>query len=352
MSRGYIPSLDGIRAVSIALVFVAHVGWGHVVPGGFGVTIFFFLSGYLITTLLFREYETSGRISLNAFYLRRVFRLGPPLLLTMAAASLLVVTGLAEGDLDPATFASQIFFYYNYWSLSDAAGSSVEGLGILWSLAVEEHFYLVWPSIFLLIARKRISSRHVLIGLSVILLWRVVRFYLLGHSAWDVYISTDTRIDSILFGCLLAMIVNSGAASRFFPDGVAARYLVMAVAIIVLLLCFVVREEGFRSTLRYTLQGLALMPLFYYAIFRPEDPLFRWLNGRVIRRIGVYSYTIYLCHFVIIYALERTELETAARVILALALSIGWAALVNELVEKPLKPLRTKLHGFAAPKTT
>jgi len=78
--NGVIPSLDGLRAVSISIVLVSHAGYGNVVPGGLGVTIFFFLSGYLITTLLLDERKRSGRIDIGKFYIRRAFRLFPPLI--------------------------------------------------------------------------------------------------------------------------------------------------------------------------------------------------------------------------------------------------------------------------------
>lgn len=130
-SSGHIPSLDGLRAVSVLIVLVSHAGFGHLVPGGFGVTVFFFLSGYLITTLLLREQARDGSISLPRFYLRRLLRLTPPLFFTMLAAALLVLMGLAKGPLDPMTLFSQFFFFFNYYSLSGLA-VSIDGLGVLW----------------------------------------------------------------------------------------------------------------------------------------------------------------------------------------------------------------------------
>lgn len=93
----YIPSLDGIRALAVTTVFVSHAGLSHIIPGGFGVTVFFFLSGYLITTLLRREHEKTGQISLKHFYLRRVYRIFPPMYLVMLLAIMLSVFGLVGG---------------------------------------------------------------------------------------------------------------------------------------------------------------------------------------------------------------------------------------------------------------
>src|ERR1700686_3578696 len=89
-----IPSLDGLRAISISIVLVSHAGYENVVPGGLGVTVFFFLSGYLITTLLMEERERSDRIDIGKFYLRRAFRLFPSLLVTLVIAYSLVIAGL------------------------------------------------------------------------------------------------------------------------------------------------------------------------------------------------------------------------------------------------------------------
>src|SRR5215472_10698431 len=96
---GVIPSLNGLRAISISIVMVAHAGYGNVIPGGLGVTIFFFLSGYLITTLLMDEYDRSDRINIGKFYLRRIFRLFPPLLVTLIIAYSLEVLGLLDGGI-------------------------------------------------------------------------------------------------------------------------------------------------------------------------------------------------------------------------------------------------------------
>src|ERR1700733_14513831 len=95
----HLPSLDGIRAVSFLLVFAAHAGLGDVIPGGFGVTVFFFLSGYLITTLLRIEHDATGTVSLRQFYLRRALRILPPFYLVLALAALAAWLGVIAGGL-------------------------------------------------------------------------------------------------------------------------------------------------------------------------------------------------------------------------------------------------------------
>ena len=145
-----IPSLDGLRAISILIVFMAHARLSPYLPGGFGVTIFFFLSGFLITTLFYREAERYGQIDLKAFYLRRALRLSPPLLVTLAITYTLVSLGLFLGKIDPLAIASQVFYFYNYYSVFvPDSTEGARGLNVLWSLAVEEHFYLIFPWLFL-----------------------------------------------------------------------------------------------------------------------------------------------------------------------------------------------------------
>src|SRR5688500_8756944 len=109
-----VPELEGIRAIAVAIVFVSHVGFGHIVPGGLGVTIFFFLSGYLITSLLRSEAAACGRIDLWRFYVRRTLRIMPPLYITLLFSGLLVAIGLAPIKLDAGSVLSQIFFLANY----------------------------------------------------------------------------------------------------------------------------------------------------------------------------------------------------------------------------------------------
>src|SRR5262249_9481143 len=130
----HIPSLDGIRAVAVSIVFLFHAAHG-VFPGGVGVTIFFFLSGFLITTLLRLEAEQAGRVSLRNFYLRRALRILPPMYITLAGATLASV--VIRDPLSMPVLAFQALHFTNY--LMDHESSFPIGTIVLWSLAVEEH---------------------------------------------------------------------------------------------------------------------------------------------------------------------------------------------------------------------
>lgn len=341
----HIPALDGIRAVSITLVFIAHAGAGHIVPGGFGVTIFFFLSGFLISTLLRREFEKTSRISFRDFYIRRVLRIFPPFYSALVLATLALVLGLLPGKLDLGGLALLAGHLGNYAQIYWGEASLPPGTAVYWSLAVEEHYYLSFPFVALLLLRngRRAVMLTTLVCIGVaILLWRI---YLVSEGApvSRTYLATDTRVDSILWGCLLALTLNP-VMDPPLPATRTQEVLTLAVAVGVLLFCLAYRGPMFRETYRYTLQGIALLPLFYLAVLRSNWPVFRWLDWRPIRYIGTLSYTLYLVHLVVLYSLEYLLPGTPEllRAMLGALMSVGLAALSYQYMERPLARLRRK----------
>lgn len=343
------PSLDGIRAIAITLVFLSHVGFGSVVPGGLGVTIFFFLSGFLITTILIRETLETGKIKFSSFYLRRAMRLMPPLLAVLIFSIALLKLGFAKGELNKGALISQLLFYYNYYSyLGFGDSETVQGLEVLWSLSVEEHFYLVWPAIFLLVFQRRLRIGHLWLLAGAILMVRCYRFFVLETSEWRIFTLTDSRFDGLLYGCILAILMTKGAI-RFFPQSGWKRRSLCLFAGFSIILTLVVRDEAFRSTIRYSIQGIALMPLFFYAITDSKAWYYQPLNWRAVRIVGLYSYSIYLVHFVIIKALVGSgafSMGSMALIVAASGLSLLWAWIVHQSIEKPLDPLRSVISKY------
>ena len=198
----YIASLDGIRALAVGRVFVAHSGLERWVPGGLGVTVFFVLSGFLITTLMRAEQRDTGSISYRAFYLRRALRLMPPLLVVVALALLISELGWTDGEFTLGGLLSVILYLGNYYVIAEDFAGLPVGLGVVWSLAVEEHFYVFYPPLALLLmraARPALAS-WAMVGLcTVVLAWRC---YLATQPGMEAHIgmATDTRIDAILVG--------------------------------------------------------------------------------------------------------------------------------------------------------
>ena len=158
--------------------------------------------------------------------------------------------------------------------------------------------------------------------------------------------ATDTRLDAILFGAFLAVLVAEGSATRILPGKPFQMWILIISALFVLLFSFLYRDPFFRSTVRYSLQSMALMPLFYYAVFSPDLWIFRPLNWAAVRIIGVYSYTIYLIHTVVLGNLEASGFYFGNRIVFALvafAICIGYAALLFRFVELPVKAARNRL---------
>lgn len=344
----YIPSLDGIRAISFFLVFFAHAGLGRVlVPGGFGVTIFFLLSGFLITTLLRLEYLRFKRVSLKDFYLRRALRILPPLYATLALSMILVTIGKVATGVPLAGTLSQALQYANYYEIYAKSPVSMPGTGVFWSLAVEEHFYLLFPLIYVVMSRRLSTEGQVLVLITLCaaaLVWRCVLFFYFHASFNRIYLATDTRFDSILLGCVLAIAASPVLRDPLHERLIAHLRWLVPMSVAVLLATFLYRDEGFRSTLRYTLQGLALMPLFIAAIHFQGSLAVRILNLGWVRFLGVLSYSLYLCHSIILEAIIRTwargpVFTVAAGIICVLI----FATFVHYFVERPCTRARKRL---------
>lgn len=345
-SPAYIPSLDGWRAVAILIVLTSHLGLGHIIPGGLGVTIFFFLSGYLITTLLIQEHGRTGNVSISNFYIRRALRLMPPLVITLVLIYGLTAAGITQGNVSLAGFTAQLLYFANYYYLFfDAGNSTPAGTGIFWSLAVEEHFYLIFPFLFSLLFRK--SDKRTLVGTllaicAITLAWRYVLVGIWDSPASRTYYATDTRIDSIVFGCLLALGKNPMLEPNTSTSMRMRDYLLIATAAIALVATLLIRNPVFRETLRYTVQGIALAPLFFYSIRFGNHWMFSALNSKPMRKIGAYSYSIYLVHFIVIENMHAVQLP----IILSLAIaasSIGsYAFLIGKYIDTPCLRWRRK----------
>jgi peptidoglycan/LPS O-acetylase OafA/YrhL len=344
---GAIPSLDGIRGIAVSLVFLAHSGLEKLVPGGLGVTIFFVLSGYLISTLMIEEYRAAGSISLRRFYLRRLLRLMPPLLLVVAAAWLLSSLSLIGGGFSLSGLLSVVFYGANYYFIAHDFQGVPAGLGVMWSLAVEEHFYLLYPPLAIALlgaARPRLSAA-VLSTLCLLVLVR--RCWLASHGAPESYLNmaSDTRADAILVGCLMALLRNPWPRQAGVSEH-KRNWPIAAACMAALLLSLAVRDDFFRATFRYTLQCLAIAPLIYLAVTNADHVAYRWLSSKPMIYLGSISYSVYLSHQVILYLVAKQwPLSTWTESTLASAvLTLAIAAALRRWIEQPCAALRRRLH--------
>jgi len=353
----HIPSLDGLRAISFLLVFVAHAGLDDIVPGGLGVTIFFFLSGFLIATLMRNEYELSGRVNFQHFWLRRALRILPPFYLVLIGATLAAPLIEPSTPVRSAAFAARALHFTNYWLINRGNYGEPPGTGVYWSLAVEEHFYVVFPWIFVGLQRLRLSQRSQAMTLwcicIAVLLWRVILVSVFHVSTDRTYMGSDTRLDSIMFGCAIAVWLNPVIDHPRLNEG-AWKRIYFPGALIVLLACLLIRGNAFafRETLRYSLQGAALTVLFIAAIRYHNWWPFRWLNWRPVAFLGVLSYSLYLLHFTVIIGVQGM-LHAAPRfvqglVVFAISTALAWLMYIT--VERPCARLRKRLHRESPPR--
>lgn len=339
-----IAELDGVRAIAVMIVFASHLGPLHnLVPGGLGVTVFFFLSGYLITSLLRVEAGNTGQTDLIAFYVRRTFRIFPPLYITLAVSGLLLSLGvLTVQRLDAGSVLSQILFLSNYERLW-GPHSGLPGPP-LWSLAVEEHFYLLFPFVFALVLTRLTPRKAAMACAAACLIPLLAR---IGHLAAgnDItlnYYFTHTRADSILAGSALALFKNPALDQ----DGWRPSILQFGLGVALILGAALVRNPIFAEVFRYTVQGAGLYIVFAFILTpnRITSPilLMPWL-----RWIGKVSYSVYLFQIIAIMLANKIlpDQHFIVVAIVAAGLSLAYAWLMNIRVEKPLHKFRVSYEA-------
>ena len=351
----YIPALDGWRAVSIILVIISHGGLGHLVPGGLGVTIFFFISGYLITSLLISELRTSSKISIRKFYLRRFWRLSPPVVVYVLLSGVLIY--LVTGKINMAELAASIFYFANYYTLYwgyEPLPFGPSPLKILWSLAVEEHYYIFFAPLLAIVFNN--TKKLFFFIIFLILTPLLLRFYLVYiHSETFVnqgmtYMATELRVDSIAWGALLAWLVSkysSSTLSKIFDKKMA-----IGLGVTILILCLVLRDERFRESLRYSLQGLALLPIFYATLYgRSANSIKGLLQNKYLVMVGKLSYSLYLYHWlalVLANLIVGSDKLTYSWMIFYYFLSIILAVASYRFIEVPSLVLRKRYGSHAS----
>ena len=313
----YVPFLDGMRAVSIALVMGVH-GLGPVsesiagrLNGWIGVDVFFVISGFLITSLLARELTSTGRVSVRRFWMRRVLRIMPAyyafllsmaVLLGAAAFPALAVAGVYLTDYDSA-------LGWNHM------GRFRQLLGHTWSLAVEEQFYLLWPALLYLVFTFRsehLRHRRALIATTtaivVVILWRG---YLAATGASDdrLYLAFDTRFDAILLGCLAALLWATPGVQNRIQRELANRWTPWILLVAILLSA---ANLGFPHSrglafwvVALPLQNALVALLILALLVHPASRLTGLLSQPVLRWIGRLSYSLYLWHVIVFYAIAR-----------------------------------------------
>jgi peptidoglycan/LPS O-acetylase OafA/YrhL len=361
----YLPGLDGLRALAVLAVVAYHLGLSWVPGGLLGVGVFFTLSGYLITDLLLGQHAQTGSLQLTDFWFRRARRLLPALFVMLAVVITWVsllhrpqLAGLRGAVAAAAAYVSNWYLISEHTSYFARFGPP-SPLGHLWSLAVEEQFYLVWPWLLLLglalVGSRRgtgtptatgigTARRSVLAAVTLVLAaGSAVAMAVLYHPGYDptrVYDGTDTRAFALLIGAALAFAWPTrpprrdvSAASRWCLDGVG----VVGLLVIAALVWRTTEYSPFMYRGGLVVLSLATA-LVLAAVAAPAGRLGPLLGARPLRWIGVRSYGIYLWHFPIIaLTTPANGHDPALRAVLQVAATIAVAALSWHFIEEPIR---------------
>jgi peptidoglycan/LPS O-acetylase OafA/YrhL len=319
LSRLEIPSLFGLRGMAALAVVIFHYseqrGLMAHFPGPFAVTLFFELSGLLITWLLLKEMDKTGKANLPQFYSRRALRLFP----------VFYVVWILYRIARPFPGSWATFFYMGDYYY--AFHQRYSAMTIAWSLGVEEKFYLLWPFILIRVARRKLIK----ILFAILIVEPVYRSLLtfIGHQPYT-WFAFDCRLDAIVLGCLIALLAKDGWTP---PKWISHPFTPVCALIVV----FALQNDIAVYALGVVLVSTVARPTWF-------------LNNPVAHYLGVISYSLYLCHAAareILWPLiaPRFPLHNAAAAFLAqFLLAIAAASLLHYLVERPFLRLKDRFH--------
>ena len=351
--RRYITGLDGIRAIAVIMVLAYHLKLALFKSGFLGVTVFFVLSGYLITGILISEVEEEGTIDLKNFWLRRIRRLVPAVM-SMAVVIIFVSAVVnriifTKGCKD---FLASVLGFNNWWQIFNKV-SYFEAAGVpspfthCWSLAIETQFYLIYPLILLGIyklvkSREEGRAKRGLLFAGVTLLLALISVILMivlfdpQQDASRVYYGTDTRAFSLLFGALLAILWDY----RMVPRRLSASVnMVLGSVSFVVLLVMTIAING-SSNFWYRggqFVGTILTVLVIYTVSGRKTWLSRFLSNPVLKWIGDRSYSIYLWHYPIILLISKGIKASWWITLIEIVLSVVLAELSYRFIETPIR---------------
>jgi peptidoglycan/LPS O-acetylase OafA/YrhL len=346
----YVPALDGIRAVSIIGVMFNHSGLSVGAGGFIGVSVFFVLSGFLITSLLVKEWARSGTVSLKRFWARRARRLLPALLVLLVAVALyawLLAPPDTRGSLRIDAIAS--LFYFGNWhqiiaGQSYFAQAAVESpLLHTWSLAIEEQFYLIWPLIVLGML-KWWRRRGPLLVLAVVgALASAAEMFFLYHPGVDpsrLYYGTDTRAQDLLVGAVVAIVLSTRrpATSR------QSRYRYSALTLVAALAFGVVwsrlnESSAFPYRGGFLLADVLAALVILGVVQAPRELVARVLSWRPLTYLGQISYGLYLWHLPVFLVLNQARVGLTGWPLFGVRSAVSFAFAVGsaKLVEIPIR---------------
>jgi peptidoglycan/LPS O-acetylase OafA/YrhL len=338
-----IPALDGIRALSVLLVILSHLGvsWAS---GAHGVMAFFVLSGFLITWLLLKESEVTGRISLRSFYARRTLRIFPAFYVFWI--TYVVLTWLGQHRTEWPAYISAFFYVSNYYSA--IVQPPHMAMAHTWSLAVEEQFYLLWPWVFRRF-RNQLPRLSLILCCLIVGVWtyRLI-FYASFHNDVWLFCAFDCRADHLAVGCLTAVLVKRRAfpaVTAWFTRNPAAPLITVALLAGSMRLGAVLGQP-YQFTFGFIFDPLLMAVLMLQWIALSDTPAWKWLDWSPTRYLGRVSYSAYLYHWIVDYALNARfqALPLPVRALAAVAGSNLCASISYYVIEKPFLRLKKRFE--------
>lgn len=342
----YLPQLDGLRGVAIVAVMLFHAGISNFGGGFIGVDIFFVLSGFLITTLLVHEYQMHGSVSLRNFYMRRVLRLLPALLILLLVFCLLSSLLLDSTDARSNYVGALIvLFYLSNWARALSLHPPF-ALDHAWSLSIEEQFYVLWPVILILMLTTLKKPKHVLaLTVSFALASWFLRVYLTtaGSTVERIYYGSDTRADALMVGCALGVFYDT----RFWKQlkvGRFSRYItILATVCGLCLLVFVCRanwRQGYMYYAGFFAVEILTVIVLTEILTNTKGLICVALQTKFIVWVGSISYGLYLWHYPIFRLFRSHGYETWIIATAGSAITFIVASISYYFLERPVLRLR------------
>ncbi len=317
LQAAHIPGLDFVRALSIFLVMAGHASegwpdsfWVRVInsAGGLGVEAFFVLSGFLITRLLLREHEATGRITLGRFYRRRAARLLPAFYVYLLVG---VVLLLLRGQPVPwgAVVSSSVYVINYYQAFT---GAQTHFLSHCWSLAVEEQFYLFWPPVLVILLARR-KSLVAALACAILAIWIYRWILVFGIHASDYYLyrALETRGDHLAIGCLVAVLLQPGQAYGKIVTWLDRPSVWLALVVAMLAVAFNDSDAVYKFSVGYMLEPIVISLFLISSVFAAERvDITGWVvSSRLLGQMGRVSYGMYLIHGAVMYSTNRVLVE-------------------------------------------
>ena len=338
--------IGGLRAVAVFLVIVFHSGLGWV-PGGLGVLMFFVISGFLITWLLLKENARKDRVSLKRFYIRRSLRIFPAFY--VYAFGLLTLLWLTHRPIDWPQAIAALSYTGNYYQA--LFGDPNTGLSHTWSLGIEEQFYLAWPALFVLLRNRPRALLQATSGLiGAVWIYRFILKYALHVHQGYFYEAFDTRMDHLLMGCLLAVLLFH---FREHPAWslICERPLLTLFTIALLVLSTAAEVswgDRYRDTWGFIVNPLLCALLIPQLISLRGFAFTSWMEAPAFKYLGNISYSLYLYQQVVLEPVRKLVrfAPFPVQVILSIAVLIAVASGSYWLVEKPFLKLKdSRFHN-------